>query len=358
MLTMLDCIKRSPILLNDIVDNINDRNKELLDFLGDSVNDLSKIYLIGSGTSNTASIASKQFMEKVTGLEVETYVPNMFNQKSIYDSNALCIFTSQSGTSSLVKQMIAKMNSLNIKTVAICGSKDTPIGMEANTFVNMGCGFEEYSYRTIGYVTSILTLMTIALCIGLKKKCISEKEYNEYLDDARKAINNHAGVVDNAVSWYEKNESVFEKARTIIIYGTQGLYGVALEGALKILEISKTYFSVGYELEDGLHGPNLGYTKDDVIIALDNNTDDEWMIQSVVNFGKHELNSAFVFGKNVQDENDLLLETKSDYFQAIEFAAAVQVLAYELAGTANMEIPDATNAKKHASFKYFQTHRG
>lgn len=358
MVTMLDCIKRCAPLSKDIMDNLKERTQSLVDYLGDDINNISKIYMIGAGSSNTAATTSKQLMEKTSGLEVDVVLPNVFNTKSVFDKKALYIFTSQTGTSTLVKEMITKMNNMGCHTVAICESADTPIAKEAKAFVDMGCGYEEYWYRTIGYVTSVVTQMAIGLRLGLERKNVSIEEYNAYVEDAYKAIENHPIVVEKTLAWYEKVGEEFKNVRSFLIYGSESLHGVALEGALKILETSKTYLGIGYEQEDGLHGPNLGFGKNDVIIALNNGNKDEWMAQAVVKYGKCELGKAYIFGVNSQDDTDLSFNVASKDFCAIEFAPAVEILAYLSAGTAGVEVADAKHAKQHISSQYFETHRG
>ena len=358
MITMLDCIRRSAPLTKEIVANAETRTDDLIKYLGDIINKIDEIIICAAGSSNTAALTSCQFMEKVSGLQVHPYMANPFNKKEVYNPNALYIFVSQTGTSTLVKEMVAKMNELGNLTVAITESETTPVAQVAQAHVDMGCGYEEYWYRTIGYVTSVVTLMVIALRIGLERGHISSSEFNGYLEEAVKAADNHPTVVDKTVEWFEANKEELLKAKSFIIYGSGPLYGVALEGALKTLETAKHFLAIGYEAEDGLHGPNLGYTEGDVVIALNDGVNDEWMAHSVVEFGKKELGQAYIFGEHPLDEKDLAFEVKGGAFRAVEFAPAVEILAYLLAVGHGTPVEDAEHAQEHISSKYFQTHRG
>lgn len=358
MVTMLDCIKRCAPLSEDIINNLKERTQGLVDYLGNDINSLSRIYLVGAGSSDNAAVTARSLMEKASGLEVEVILPNLFNRKDVFDKDALYIFISQTGTSTLVKEQLIKIKNLGYKTVAICESETTPISKEANCFVDMGSGIEEYWYRTIGYVTSVVTLQAIGLRLGLERKNITEAQYNEYIEDAKKAIANHPTVVEKTLAWYDKVGANLKDARAFIIYGSESLQGVALEGALKVLETSKTYLGVGYEFENGMHGPQLGFAKGDVIISLSNANPDDWMVQGVAKFAKSELGRGYIFGENTQDDNDLPFKVASKYFQAIEFAPAVEILAVKLAELAGVEVADAEHSVEHVSAKYFETHRG
>ena len=101
MVTMLDCIRRCAPLSADVVDNIKERTQPLIDYLKDDINSISRIYIVGSGTSNNAAVTAKPLMEKVSGLEVETIIPHTFGQKTVYDKNGLYIFVSMVFTISL-----------------------------------------------------------------------------------------------------------------------------------------------------------------------------------------------------------------------------------------------------------------
>lgn len=353
---MLDCIKRSAPLSKKIIDELKERTQPLIDFLGNDINSITKIYLIASGTSNNAAITAKSMLEKTSGIEVETSIPNMFKEKTIYDKNALYIFISQTGTSMLVKEMLDKMNALGFKTIVISESKDTPLSLKAKCFIDMGCGKEEYSYRTIGFVTSALTLIAIGLRLGLERKTLSESEYNSYIEDANLAISNHSQAITKTIAWYDKQVSKFKDARSFIFYGANDLYGVAIEGALKVLEIAKTYLSVGYELEDGLHGPNLGFGKHDVVIALNHN--DDFLVLGLANFSKNELKEGYIFGNHPIDDNDLSIKVVSQDFAFIELAPTVQILSYKLAETLGVAVDDIEHKIPHISSKYFATHKG
>ena len=358
MVTMLDCIRRVAPLTKEIVRNAEVNTDPLVRELGDDIHKINEIIICGAGSSNTAAVTAAGFMEKVSGLQVHTFMANKFNGKSVYNPDALYIFVSQTGTSTLVKEMACRMNEKGCHTVAITEDENTPVARAARAHVNMGCGYEEYWFRTIGYCTSVLTLMIIGLRIALERGTIGSAQFKEYLDEALKAADNHPAVVDKAVKWFEDHKNQLVKGRSFIIYGSGPLHGVALEGALKILETAKHFLAIGYEAEDGLHGPCLGFTEGDVVIALNDGVNDEWMSHGIVDFGKKELGQAYIFGAHPLDEDDLRFEVTGGDFRALEFAPAVETLAYLLAKAIGSPVLPAGEGVEHPSGKYFETHRG
>ncbi|MBR5049488.1 MAG: SIS domain-containing protein [Erysipelotrichaceae bacterium] len=358
MVTMLDCIRRVAPLTRQIVENAEINTDEMIREIGQDIGRINEIVIVGSGSSNNAAVTAAAFMEKVSGLEVHAYMANVFAAKSVHNPNAIYIFVSQTGTSTLVREMLEKMNALGYHTVAVTEDKDTPIARHGKSHVDMGCGYEEYWFRTIGYCTSVLTLMVIALRIALERGVIGSEEFSGYLAQAVQAAENHPKVVNKAIDWFDRNKEELVKARGFIFYGSGTLYGVALEAALKVLETDEHFLAVGYEAEDGLHGPCLGFTKDDVIIALNDGVNDEWMSHGIVDFGKKELGQAYIFGVNPLDSKDLEFEVQGGDFRALEFAPAIEVLAYLLAGALGRDIKPVGEYVDHVSAQYFETHRG
>ena len=358
MITMLDCIRRVAPLTKTIIENAGFNTNAMIKKLGERINDINEIVICGAGSSNTAAITAAGFIEEVTGLPVHTFMANQFNHKSVYNPNALYIFVSQTGTSTLVKEMVYKMNEKGCFTVAVTEDESTPVGLRAKCHVNMGCGFEEYWFRTIGYCTSVVTLMVIGVRVALERGNITADQCKEYFDEAIKAAENHPAVVDKAVAWFNDHKDELVKANSFVIYGSGTLHGVALEGALKILETAKRYLAVGYEAEDGLHGPPLGFPVGTAVIALNDGGEDEWMGHGIADYGKHELGQAYVFGANPLDENDLEFEVKGGVFRALEFAPAVETLAFLLAEAIGTPVLPIGRYQNHVSGQYFETHRG
>ena len=82
------------------------------------------------------------------------------------------------------------------------------------------------------------------------------------------------------------------------------------------------------------------------------------MSHGVVDFGKKELGQAYIFGAHPLDEDDLRFEVTGGDFRALEFAPAVETLAYLLAKAIGAPVLPAGEGVAHPSGKYFETHRG
>ncbi len=158
--SLLECIERIPSLLKSIFENRHILQKEMFEYLAeDGLQNLSRIILIGSGTSSTSGTTAAYFANKVAGVPVTAVIPSEFCHNTYhYDPNALYVFISQTGTSKLTQQAMDLVQAKGYKNICVSESKDTPMAKSAACFLDMGCGYEEYPMRTIGYSTTVFTL--------------------------------------------------------------------------------------------------------------------------------------------------------------------------------------------------------
>lgn len=355
MITLLDCINRVPLITEQILADRQETFAAYFGILQDTLPQINQIVLIGSGTSNTAAMTARGFIEKVTKIQTLCVLPNEFlHNQTVTNPKALYIYTSQSGTSTLTLEAAEKMRSLGCSTVAITEHDQTPLAKKVHVHVNMGCGKEEYGMRTIGYCASILTLMLLGLETALRLGRITEGEAQAYIEQAHQIAVQHRSISDAAMAWFDRHQKQLMDSDSFTIYGAGTLWGVALEGALKILEISKRKMAVGFEMDDGMHGPTMGYTpKNCVIVLNDGGLDEEKGLQLAV-WAKQEMHNGFVFGSHPIDETDLAFEPASGEFRSIEFAPAVEVLAYRLAVDYGIDLLDKS---LHKERHYFSTHK-
>ncbi|MDR1795302.1 MAG: sugar isomerase [Erysipelotrichaceae bacterium] len=355
MITLLDCIERIPAIHQDILNQRPQRFKDLGDYVKNK--DIHAIVFIGSGTSNTSAITACRFVENVSGLSTYTLLPNEFLRKKDYPKDALYCFVSQTGTSTLTNQALALAKDKGLWSVCFTGDEDNKLAKASEVHVNIGCGYEEFGQRTIGYHATVFSIMLAGLQIGLVNGNLSKAAFDDYLNQAAALPASHKALSAKAVDWFDANKDKLMSFDSFALYGADALWGVALEGALKILELARRHLCVGYEMDDGMHGPTLGFTSKIGVIILDDGEHDQKLSKGLAAFTKNEHQSGFVVGANTVDDTDFAFAAASGAFKALEYAPLVQVLAYRLAVDANVPviaIKDHKEADKEE--KYFNTH--
>jgi len=354
VVTMLDCIKRTPLRLEWLLDNWEELSGECFRTIEKELDAVNQIIFVGSGTSNTAAVTSRIVVERLSRLSCRTITPGEFmNSTWVYPEHALYVFTSQTGTSKVSRQAQQLVREKGWLTVSITESEETPLAREAGLHLNMGCGYEEHPMRTIGYSCSVLVHMLLGAKLGLCRKVISEAEYQAFLADARLAAQNQSYVIEAATQWMDRAKYSMLRAECIIFTGADVLYGVSLEGAMKVWETPRIP-CFGYELEEGMHGPNYGYNSRHCVVGLNQGGVEEAKMSSLIRYMKEVHGSGLMAGSSVIDNHDLKLEIKSTLCCALEFAPVVQTIAYHLAVDIgrDMSLPHDNSRMD----RYFVTH--
>ena len=330
MVSLLDCIKRVPSIVDHIIDSRDENFKSLFDKMGDNIDKIDEIIFIGSGTSNTSAITAKYFTEKASGIRVTVLFPNEFlHDITVRNKNALYVFTSQTGTSIVTKECLEYVKNMGFLTAAISESGNTPIAKMADIYIDMGCGREEYPTRTIGYSSSVLVQMLLGLEMGRKRNYLTAEQYNDYVEEAKQVSTSMKEIIEKTMSWMDFGKRKMLRSTCIIFTGVGSLYGVSLEGAVKVWEIPQIV-SAGYELEEGIHGPNYGYNHNHCVIVLNDGGRENQKATALASYMKNEMKNGFVVGVNANGKDDLSFEPKGGAFLCLEFAAVVQVIAYRL----------------------------
>lgn len=352
--TMLDCIRDTEQAARNIVAHRKENTAQLMASLATG-KPISRIILVGSGTSNTSAITARAWMERISKLPVQTVTPNVvLYETAVYDPDALYVFTSQTGTSMMAGEALELIRGKGIRNVVISESAETPMAKKGSTFVCMDCGIEEYPMRTVGYTSSVLTMMVIALEIGLATHACTQAEYDEAVKSLAAIADRVPVVIEKALAWAEKKaKRQILRSDLLVFTGADELYGVALEGAMKIWETLQLA-SVGYEIEDGIHGPNYGYNYRHCVVVLNHGRRENQKCLALARYMKDVWNNGLVVGRNPVDDTDLELDLPGDATDFVDMVLVCQVLTYVCAGDQGRDLmKHHDNSRMEA---YFKTH--
>lgn len=332
MVTLLECIKRIPECLEVILENREGIQASVMDYLGERLGELEQIVLVGSGTSYTAAITASYFMEEVSGLEVRVVSPSEFCRPGrVHRKGALYLFISQTGTSRLTREAQALAQKSGLLHAAVSESAITPIAKESACFLNMGCGEEEYPMRTIGYSTTVYTLMLLGLELGMRRGHLESGDYKKCLAQAAELPEGLRPIPEQVLCWMQaKSQWSMMRSQCLVFTGAGALYGVAQEAAVKTWETPKI-ISMGFELEEGLHGPNFGYNQNHCVIVFTDGSKEDQKALSLVGYMDEVWGNGWAIGASIRGEKDLQLNLAGGAFSCLALACAAQVITYKLA---------------------------
>ena len=354
MVTLLDCIRRFADISDGLIDRREETFRQLLETIRNSGKKINQIVLCGSGSSNNEIVTARSFIEKMTGLQTISILQNdLIYSTYVYNTDALYVFVSQSGTSTLTQQAAVKVRELGALTVALTSYETNPLVAKTDIYVEQGVGKEEYGFVTVGFDCGVLTLMLLGLELGRCLGNITEEEYCRQVEDAHKISASHREITEKALKWFDLNKEQLLRSQTFTIYGGGSLHGIALEAALKILEVDKRNIAVGYEIDDVMHGPNMGFTYSNCVISLNDGGVNAEKHNGLIRWAKEQMFNGFMIGQNAIDDKDLSFEPVAGDWKALEYAPAIQVLAYRLAVDMGVDLNDKD---RHTHRSYFATH--
>jgi glucosamine--fructose-6-phosphate aminotransferase (isomerizing) len=216
----------------------------------------TRIHIAACGTSWHAAIAGKFMIERLARVPVEVdYASEYRYRDPIPDPNAIGLLITQSGetadTLAAQREMIAKGS----KTIAICNVVGAAVAREAHGTIYTHAGPEIGVASTKAFTAQLVALFLFALHLAQLRGTVSEAESHHLLEELNLLPGKVEEVLRTVDSECEKLARQYATARDFLYLGRGIHYAIALEGALKLKEISYIH-AEGYPAGEMKHGPN------------------------------------------------------------------------------------------------------
>ncbi len=213
-----------------------------------------RIIIVACGTSWHAGLVGEYLIEDFARIPVEVEYASEFRYRNpIINKNDIVIAISQSGETAdtLAAIKLAKANGAFV--FGICNVVGSTIARETDSGAYTHAGPEIGVASTKAFTTQITVLSLIALKLGHLKGELSNSKFNNYLHEL-KSIPSKIEEVLKINTEIEKIASIYKDAPNCLYLGRGFNFPVALEGALKLKEISYIH-AEGYPAAEMKHGP-------------------------------------------------------------------------------------------------------
>jgi glucosamine--fructose-6-phosphate aminotransferase (isomerizing) len=218
------------------------------------VKTLRKIDIAASGTSRHAGLAGEFMIERMTGIPVEVDFASQYCYRDpIVEPGELAVFISQSGTTVDTVAALHVARKKGAKTLAICNVKDTPLTRDADAMVLTYAGTETSIAATKSFTTQLTALFLLAAHIA-RVRGSSDAAVDAALRLVRKLPDEIHHVLEQD-SQCLALARVFSQYESFLFLGRDIDYPIALEGALKLKEVSYIH-AEGYPTGEMKHGPS------------------------------------------------------------------------------------------------------
>ena len=249
-------IEEQPITLKNGI-------KEYVDHSNNNINifnfpwkdkEFSSITLIGCGTAYHSCLMAKYWFEELTSLDVNVDIASEFRyRKNRFKRETLYIFVSQSGETADTYAALDLCKKNGMKTCAVVNVIESSIARDSEFVLPIHCGTEIGVASTKAFLGQILILYILALKLGLLRGDLNKGLFSQKLNDLKELpkLVEKTLLTDNKIQLVS---NTFNEAKGSMFLGRGFSFPIALEGALKLKELSYIH-AEGYPAGEMKHGP-------------------------------------------------------------------------------------------------------
>jgi glucosamine--fructose-6-phosphate aminotransferase (isomerizing) len=329
-----------------------------MDITEQEFREFTGVKIVACGTSWHAALAGKFMLERLARIPVEVDYGSEFRYRDpIVDAGQLVILISQSGETAdtLAAQREAKQK--GAKTMAICNVVGSMITREASGTIHTHAGPEIGVASTKAFTAQLTALELIALYLAQVRGVLSPENSREFLHELTRLPQKMETILQRDEELEELARQLFR--HTDFLYLGRGIhYPIALEGALKLKEISYIH-AEGYPAGEMKHGPNALIDQNLPVVVMASR--DEGDPASMTRYEKTVSNIREVKARDgivisIVTEGDRLAREASDH--VVEIPAApelmapileilpLQLLAYHIAVRRGCDVDQPRNLAK------------
>lgn len=357
---MLKEIYEQPEAIKQTISQALDGNSLRDDFLKNADADFNKIQsvqIIACGTSYHSGMIAKYWFEQLIGVPCQVEIASEFRYRTpVIVENTLYICISQSGETADTlaalreTQKRAKANNIDIQTLTICNVATSSMVRETDHHLLTLAGPEIGVASTKAFTTQLAALMLLILKIGQVKQRISPallEEITRELWHSPKVIldtlKHDPEILRLSELFVEKNHCLF--------LGRGTNYPIALEGALKLKEISYIH-AEGYAAGELKHGPLALVDNEMPIVILAPNDEMLDKLKSNMEEVQARGGELFVFadensGISEKDRQHVVhIPAVNEWLAPIVYSVPVQLLSYHVAVLRGTDVDQPRNLAK------------
>lgn len=312
---------------------------------------ISRILIIACGTSYHAGLVGRHYFEEIAGLPAQVEYASEFRyRRSVVLPGDLAIFISQSGETADTLAALKEIRARGLKTLAICNVMDSSIARAAEQVIYTRAGVEIGVASTKAFIAQVEVLLLLALHLAFERRRLDSTGLSGFIDQ----IYRLPAILERQLAAEETVKNL--AARFIhshdFIYMGRGLnYPIALEGALKLKEISYIH-AEGYPAGEMKHGPIALIDEQVPVMALA--TRGSQLKKIISNLMEAKSRGGIIVGLVSRGDSEtralldyaLEVEDVNEYFQPFVNTVPLQLFAYFVADLKGTDVDQPRNLAK------------
>ncbi len=216
--------------------------------------EINKIVLIGCGTAFHSCLVAKYWFEELTNIDVEIDIASEFRYRKLkFNSKNLYIFVSQSGETADTAAALEICKKNKVKTCSVVNVVESTIARNSDWVLPIHAGPEIGVASTKAFIGQLIVLYILCLKISSLRSEIKKDIYNQNIENLKKLPESLKETLKSE-SNIQLMAKEFLDARGSMFLGRGSSFPIALEGALKLKELSYLH-AEGYPAGEMKHGP-------------------------------------------------------------------------------------------------------
>lgn len=312
---------------------------------------INKIFLVACGTAYHAGLVGRLAIEKLAGIPVETDIASEFRYRRVlWKPDDLMIVISQSGETADTLAALREAKSHGIKVLAVTNVVGSAVAREADRVIYTHAGPEIAVASTKAYSTQLVVMYLLAIHLASLRQSCEEGKLKAlagemlYLDTMVEQVLKDNDAIKALAEKYKDVQSTFFLGRGLD-------YAVAMEGALKLKEISYVH-AEAYAAGELKHGPLALIHQDVPVLALI--TQDKLVDKTMSNIKEVKARGAVVVAickENLQEacqecDEQILLPRINPLLAPIVSVVPLQVFSYYMAVYRGADVDKPRNLAK------------
>jgi glutamine---fructose-6-phosphate transaminase (isomerizing) len=317
----------------------------------DSMSQAQRIIIVACGTSWHAGLLGEYFFEEYTRIPVEVEYASEFRYRNpIINKGDIVIAISQSGETADTLAAVKLAREKGAKVIGICNVVGSSIPRETDAGVYTHAGPEIGVASTKAFTTQVTVLAMMAFEIGHLKGIISDSVYKELITE----LVSIPGKIEKALEVNDQAmelSKIFRNTQNALYLGRGYLFPVALEGALKLKEISYIH-AEGYPAAEMKHGP-IALIDENMPVVVVATKDDTY--EKIIN-NVQEIKARKGKVIAIVTEGDEIISKMADYvlevpetmtvFSGLLAVIPLQLLSYHIAVLRGCNVDQPRNLAK------------
>jgi glucosamine--fructose-6-phosphate aminotransferase (isomerizing) len=317
----------------------------------DDLAGIKKVLITACGTAYHAGFVAKYYIEQLARIPVEVDIASEFRYRApLIDDTTLAIVISQSGETLDTLAALKEAKRLGARTLAITNVVGSSIAREADQVIYTWAGPEIAVASTKAYTTQLVSVLMLALYLAGLKESLAPERMKDIISQLKnlpaqaQELFEDVEPIKTFAAQYGFNEDVFFIGRSLD-------YAVALEGALKLKEISYIH-AEAYAAGELKHGTLALIIEGVPVIALATQTDVyEKMLSNIKEVKARDavvIGIGFVGDQQIAKyvDHTILIPKTDKYLAPILAVIPLQLLAYYAAVTRGCDVDKPRNLAK------------